>query len=69
MSLEILALLDLPIEGQRALIASKKEKVIRALATNQNVDGSIVDNLLESKDASAVYRALRLTDRKDYLVR
>lgn len=61
MSLEILALLNLPSEGQEALLKSKNKNVVRALACNKWLTDENLNELFKVNDTSATYRALRVT--------
>jgi hypothetical protein len=67
MSLEIMALLDLPKEGQEALFECKKLNIIRALASNSS-NMAIMDRLALSNDYATKLKALRFTENQDIII-
>ena len=69
MSLEILALLNLPKEGQEAIIKSKEISAIRALSCNKNLRDENLELIFNLKDSSATHKALRITKNQERLSR
>ena len=67
MSLEIMALLNLSLEGEQALYESKKPAIRRALASNCNINPDLMNLLAKSKDVSTSLKALKFCTDQEIL--